>query len=336
LRSVAVSAKRNHYLPQFYLEYFILPGEKCIWVYDKSGGEPRCQQPINTGVEGHLYSIINEQGEKDDSIETQFLAPLDGRVKPVLDRWGLPGAQLTSEDVPLVAEFMASLCTRVPRQIEMIREFGKVLAIKRSHDLAGEPDRLMAYLQRYQEENPGDKLPDVEEFRKLLEDPEEHFKISTNKRIAMAVSILSTHMEFEEFLTMNWLLVRVPGSVEFVTADAPVVSFVPDGQGRAMFGGGLRLPGVEVSFPLNPSTCIFLHRHGPEFGLLPNEHFLREMNKRMVYNAERFVVSRTRSPEIVNAVKRFSYTRQHPKLDRNELFPYIEQKMRELTGGCDE
>lgn len=327
-----MSAKRHHYLPQFYLEYFLSPGEKSVWVYDKDGGEPRFQQPVNTGVEGHLYSILNEHGEKDDFIETQYHAPLDGRVKPILDRWGIPGGRITLEDIPLVAEFMASLHTRAPREIERIREFGKLFTIKLLHDDARDPEQLKVLMQRYQEENPGDKLPTFEEFRKLLEDTEEHCKISMNKRIAMVMSILSTHTAFEEFLTMNWLLVHVP-SLELVTADAPVVSFVSDGHGRAMFGGGLRLSGIEVFFPLNPSTCLFLHRRGTDFGIVPNEHFVREMNNRTVYNAERFVVSRSRSLEIVNTVRRFSYTREHPKLDRNGVFQYIEQKLREHGDG---
>jgi hypothetical protein len=311
--------KRHHYLPEFYLKYFILPGEKYIWVYDKDGGEPRYQQPVNTGVEGHLYSIINEDGKKDDFIETQFLGPLDGAVKPVLDRWGLAGAKLTAEDIPLVAEFLASLWGRVPRQIEQIREYGEILAIKNARDLAKDPDRLTAYMQRYQQENPNTEVPNLQEFRSLLQDLEKHFTLSMNKKSAMLLSLLSTWTAYEQFLTMTWLLLRVPTSVELATGDAPVVSFFSKGQGLAMFGGGLGLPGAEVFFPLNPSTCLFLHRHKPDVVILANEAFTREMNNRMVQNAERFIISRRQSPQIENAVKKFSYTRQQPKLNKAEI-----------------
>jgi len=310
--------KRHHYLPEFYLKYFILPGEKGIWVYDKDGGEPRYQQPVNTGVEGHLYSIINEDGEKDDFIETQFLGPLDGAVKPVLDRWGLPDAEITVEDIPLVGEFMASLWGRAPRQIEQIREYGKILAVKNARDLAKDLDRLTVHMQRYQRENPNEPLTDFKEFQSLLEDVEKHFELSMNKRSAMLLSMLSTWTAYEQFLTMTWLLIHIPASVELATADAPVVSFVSRGQ-RAMFGGGLSLPGVEISFPLNPSTCLLLHRHKPGLEILPNEVFAREMNNRMVRNAERFVISRRQSPQIENAVKTFSYTRQQPKLNKAHI-----------------
>jgi hypothetical protein len=129
---------------------------------------------------------------------------------------------------------------------------------------------------------------------------------------------------------MTWHLQRVPASVELATADAPVVSIVRDGQSRVLFSGGLSFPGVEVSFPINPSTCIFLHRHGPDFEVPPSETFTRAMNTRMVRNAERFVISRQRAPQIENAVKRFSYTRQSPKLNKAEvlkLFQLIGNKL---------
>ncbi len=63
----------------------------------------------------------------------------------------------------------------------------------------------------------------------------------------MLLSMLSTWTTYEQFLTMTWLLMHIPASVKLATADAPVVSFVSKGQ-RAIFGGGLSLPGVEVFF----------------------------------------------------------------------------------------
>src|SRR5262249_18275550 len=118
---------------------------------------------------------------------------------------------------------------------------------------------------------------------------------------------------------MTWHLMHVPPSIELVTSDAPVVSFFREGPGQVLFGGALGLPRVEVSFPLNPSTCLLLHRHEPDVEILANEAFAREMNNRMVRNAERFIISQRQSPQIENAVKKFSYTRRQPKLDKAEI-----------------
>jgi hypothetical protein len=329
-----VIAKRNHYLPQFYLEYFIPASRPAhFWVYDKEGGNPRPQTPINTGVEGHLYTVLNEDGAKDDFIETQVLSPLDGVAKSILDRWADPQSRIQEEEIPVIAEFLAFFDTRVPRNIEMVREMGKLLALKHSKDLSADPDRLMRYIERYKSENPDEKVPGLDEVREWFRNPETRFKFSTNRTVAMVLSFLSSQTIFEELITMNWQLFRIPEGSELVTCDSPLVSFVRDGKGRAMFGAGFGLQGIEVSFPITPSACLFLDH--PEDGLeiTPNEHFVREMNKRTVYMAERFVVSRSRSEEVADLVQRFSLTRKQPKLDQFDLFKYLEQNLRELVRG---
>jgi len=79
-------AKRNHFVPGFYLEYFTAKDKgDVVWVYDKEGGAPRPQKPVDTGVEKYLYTIKQKAGEKDDSLEKWF-AGLDGKTKPILDR----------------------------------------------------------------------------------------------------------------------------------------------------------------------------------------------------------------------------------------------------------
>ncbi len=61
-----MTAKRQHYNPQFYLRYFLPAGEKTFWVYDKEGGEPRRQAPLNTGIIGNFYTAETPTGERVD------------------------------------------------------------------------------------------------------------------------------------------------------------------------------------------------------------------------------------------------------------------------------
>ncbi len=121
--------KRNHYLPQFYLARFMpSDGTSHFWVYDKKGGKPRRQTPINTGVEGHLYTVINKEGARDDSIETDFLAPIDGDVSPIIDKWATSGS-IDPDDIPTMAAFLAVMHWRVPRNIEVMREYQEKYAL---------------------------------------------------------------------------------------------------------------------------------------------------------------------------------------------------------------
>ena len=140
-----MTAKRNHYLPQFYLEKFIPKSSKTFWVYDKKTGESRPQTPINTGVEGHLYTVLNAKGEVDDSIETGILSPIDGEVKPIFDRWCSSPEEIRQTDIPTVAAFLAVFHMRVPRQIDVIQEYQRNRAIYFMKKIAADAVKLKEY-----------------------------------------------------------------------------------------------------------------------------------------------------------------------------------------------
>lgn len=61
--------KRQHYLPKFYLEGFCKDGK--LAVYDRESDEVRVQQPLNTGVIGHLYTFEDSEGRKRLELETK-------------------------------------------------------------------------------------------------------------------------------------------------------------------------------------------------------------------------------------------------------------------------
>jgi hypothetical protein len=74
-------AKRHHYVPQFYLQYFEPAGQRALWVYDKEGGEARPQILKDAAVEFGFYAIENPL---DDSLE-QSLQKIEDAAKPILD-----------------------------------------------------------------------------------------------------------------------------------------------------------------------------------------------------------------------------------------------------------
>src|SRR5260221_12896442 len=81
-------SERNHYVPQFYLEYFCKPtatGKHGFWVYYKNRPEPVFQTPINTTVELNLYTTKGPTGEKTDAVEKMVMTPIESAVKPIFD-----------------------------------------------------------------------------------------------------------------------------------------------------------------------------------------------------------------------------------------------------------
>lgn len=182
-----MGAKRHHYLPRFYLEYFLLEGgATTFWVYDKEGGEPRQQTPVNTCVEGHLYSLRNATGGKDDYLEREILSRLDGRAKPILDRWQDTGGEALHDDVPVIADFAAMLHTRVPRHMSSTEEIAKAVFRSRRRYLLNHPDELAKLVDSFRRDRPGHDALSVDEFRSMLAEFDKRFKL----RLALSTTFL--------------------------------------------------------------------------------------------------------------------------------------------------
>lgn len=80
-RPLLTGPKRQHFLPRFYLDGFAREG--LVAVYDREKNEVRLQQPVNTAVVGHFYTMEDEQGRKRFEIE-QLLSEYEGKAKPVI------------------------------------------------------------------------------------------------------------------------------------------------------------------------------------------------------------------------------------------------------------
>jgi hypothetical protein len=256
------NAKRDHYLPQFYLNYF-LPEDnpENFWVYDKKGGDPICQTPINTGIEGQLYRLEGPRITNPKFIDTIFFQRNESAVKPVIQRLLYPGARLKDTDIPVLADFLALMHVRVPRTQKMVKEVEGVVLTHLLHSTPMNTEKIEEILRECREENGADNLPSsAKEFTDLLEKVEEHYQIELTKQPALLLSIISVTTIIQQLLEMNWCLCRSPRDAFFITCDAPLVIFLLDDEGNASFGQGLEETAVQVTFPLSPTKCLYLRR----------------------------------------------------------------------------
>jgi hypothetical protein len=131
----------------------------------------------------------------------------------------------------------------------------------------------------------------VEEMEKYLSDPEQYFNVSFNRRLAMALSLMNVIVKLEILPTLHWAVCRTHGGTPFVTSDCPVVAFAPVGDGKVVFNAYWYSPGLEVSFPVSPRVCLFMRRRPQQVSRAVSEVFVKEINRRTAYAAERFVYS---------------------------------------------
>ncbi|MCX6911112.1 MAG: DUF4238 domain-containing protein [Verrucomicrobia bacterium] len=314
--------KQNHYVPQFYQNYFC-DTSGCLWVYDKDNPEPKQQHPIVTAVENHLYTINREDGVKDDSLEKEVFTRNEWIAIPVLDRWQQSGTKIQEEEIPQIASFLAFMHTRVPRNLGLMNDLWVALAERDISETASDKEQFNQILKKC---GPGARDLSVEEseqLRQLMLNPKRPVGIKLNRKAALALSLGEATKIYRVLLQMHWSLCEAPTGSSFLTCDSPVVSFAPDKQGRVRFGGNFASPHLEISFPISPSLCLWIRRTEQQARRKCSSVVVNELNRRCACMAERFVYAHVCSKRIISLVKRYSYTRQQSKINRAELPPPV-------------
>lgn len=322
---MVMQPKRHHYVPQFYLEYFAReqPGKSTpgFFVYDKEGAEPRFQTAVNTAVEGYFYSLEQPDGSRDHSVE-KMLADVESATKPILDGWlTTDSRRLDREEVAQVAQFLALLHTRGPRNIDAIREMTVIFAQEQMKDLASHSAELQAMLDEMKAEE-GTEWS-LDEAIEALRTVEERVRLKIVNKYPLVASLQQTDAIVRELRSMYWSFGIVTGDKFYVTGDTPVCVFLPFEGGTASFGGGFGNPRVQVTFPLSPQRCLVLS-HSPDQTPLR----LAEVNRRTAHVAERFIISPVESSQVAALLERTRSTRRLPKMDREEFGQTVREALK--------
>jgi len=317
-------SKRHHYIPQFYQRLFLQSEDARIWVYDKKGGEPRDQYPVNTGVEKDLYTIPAQDGSPSDALETELFAILDGRASPILRRWSEPGTRMQQAEKAEIAVFLAYMHTRVPRNIAFVNELGDVMARELARSLPRRHGDLRAFWDEFRaSRGDPDAHPEFEVMRPYLEDPERYSKITMNPKHALAFSLLATEAFIDSIRGMHWSLCDAASGSFFVTSDVPVVAFAPAPDGTVAMAGNLASPRLEVSFPLTTGTCLLLRRSPAQHRWRCGRELVQELNRRQAFMAARFLFSHLRFNYVQGLCEQFGYTLDLKKVDEEASLPYL-------------
>jgi hypothetical protein len=312
--------KRHHYVPQSYLQRFVDQTDGMLWVFDKKESEARKQKPINTAVEGHYYSVIDDEGCKDPWIETDLTSPVDGIANPILERWAQdPKATITPNEKGEIAYFLGLMYTRVPRTIDTLKEIGvKAILGEMQHIADDETKAKWAYEESFCK-HACDTSISFEKFLELLKNPEQYFEISMKHDFALASSMIFTNIVGDHLLDLEWVLVDAPQNRLFITSDSPVVSCVQYRGDIAHFGVGFGHPNVQVSFPISPSLCLYMDRSRRQPRFRGTGKRIKELNKRTIHIAERFVFSSRRFRKLEQWIEDSSVLFGKSRIDREEV-----------------
>lgn len=317
-------SKRHHYVPQFYLRYFV-DADGLLHVYDKDDRTCRLQTPGNTTVENKFYGYSDGAGNYNDEIE-RSLSELESTAKGVLDRWQHPDARPEPDEITLMSQFLALAHCRVPRTINAAKELMEISGFEIARIAAERRDLVEEFLASQSAK--GRPAIDIDEFLESLENAESRFAVEANPKIALANSLQAAPTVAQLLAEMNWCLCRAPGISKFVTSDSPLCVFSQKSHGRALLGAGFGLPNVEVYFPISRSYCLRLENRQMQRRATISSHFVDEANRRTTANAERYVISNRSTTKIAALTAEFAFTRGRPKLDRKIVADVMGRRLR--------
>jgi Protein of unknown function (DUF4238) len=136
-------------------------------------------------------------------------------------------------------------------------------------------------------------------------------EVTVNEKYALMNTIQAAEKIGSMFVDMDWCLCVVPDETFLLTSDAPVTLFRPHGLST--------IEGAEVTFPLSPSVYIFLNHRRAKGRRRVNDQSVKDVNRRTVYTAERFVISSINTKYARDLVAKFSSTRKTRKINREQL-----------------
>ncbi|WAC08087.1 MAG: DUF4238 domain-containing protein [Thermodesulfobacteriota bacterium] len=254
----------HHYLPQYYLKGFTETPDNMLWAYEKGTGNK-----FNTQIKS-LANITDFYSEETE----QYLAnDIEGPANEVLDK--IRSRHLISEeDKNTFAEYMAVMWKRVPRAKEYLKNMAPRLA-----DEIGK--KLSTDLSYIVEQAP-EKTEFIEKRQKEIDDILAIYATDPPKDIWLGnIPPERTPRIVEAMKAMTWTFWEFDQYPAFLTCDNPVFYFTWMGVGKKE---------SEISFPISSHIVLWATWRAdlPRNFITASSQIVKEMNRRIVHNANRF------------------------------------------------
>jgi hypothetical protein len=307
--------KRQHFLPKFYLEGFAREG--MVAVYDRETNEVRVQQPVNTGVIGHFYTMEDEQGRKRFELE-QLLSEYEGKAKPAVDKLAARGS-LNADERSDLSIFLALGAMRTPDVVDSLKLMNSGLIRKIAERLYSNEQSVFEQL-RGEPENAGKSEEELRTEAKFMAEfiRGGGYEVTTKHQWAVGMAIQMALDIAPVMAGRDWtVLHRAAERKSFITTDAPVLLTTITPRENNFWGVGFANSDALVFFPLTQSCVLALFGSTGELAHRDiHDDRIRQINLAMAAKCRRFVLGRdaTLVRSLAERV-RLSHTEWKPKME---------------------
>lgn len=283
--------KRQHYLPRFYLDGFATDG--LVAVYDREKNEIRSQQPKDTTVIGHFYTVEDAEGRRRFEIEA-LLSEYEGKASPVIKK--LAGKEtITADERSDLAIFMALGAMRTPDIVESLQLMNSDMVMAMAKRIYLNVDRIAADLRKdpvYAGRSDDEVRIEAQAMVDMVQN--DGLTVQTSEKWAVGMAIKMSLAVAPTFAGRDWVIAhRDNDRKSFVTTDAPVVLTTTEPHEPNIYGIGFASADALVAFPLTQSCVLMMHGCGGGFQHIEvNADKIRKANLAMAEQCKRFVVGR--------------------------------------------
>jgi Protein of unknown function (DUF4238) len=278
----------HHYNPQRLLRNFQIPDRQgFIWQHDRRRDCPVCAAISKVAQERNFYDP-----ETEERLNRLVEVPGGDAIDKIFDK-----QPLTSEDQVSLSIHIGTMLRRTPAHRIWAKEASKDM-IPSAMEIVREHGR--AYIRQFAAANQHDD----DWVRTWLEQMERSIEKLNGKPCEEAIEKMNDPFPsitiVNALLSMTWRIVETTGPQLFLTSDNPAVYIRYEGYGL----GGKE---AEIVMPISPSFALHGSRNDchPNFSRVKaHQKIVREINKRIVSQATRFVFTHDKAPWLAKLLAR--------------------------------
>lgn len=286
--------KRQHYLPRFYLDGFAKEG--LVSIFDREKNEIRRQQPKDTTVIGHFYTMEDELGRKRYEIEA-MLSEYEGKASSVIKKLAAK-QEIDPEERTDFAIFLALGAMRTPDMVGSLKSMNSDLITNIAKRMYADVDTVVAELAK-DKDNAGKTPEELQADAQMMVDLAQNdgLTVETNEKWAVATAIKMSLTVAPILAGRDWLVVHSDSDKKsFITTDAPVLLTTVARRENNFWGIGFANNDAMVIFPLTSSCIVILHGNSGNFRHIDcDRDYVRKVNIGLAEHCQRFVIGRDES-----------------------------------------
>jgi len=263
-----------------------------IAVFDRDMNEVRVQNPLNTGVIGHFYTMEDTEGRKRFELE-QLLSEYEDKASPVIRKLTAK-EEINADERTDLAIFVALAAFRTPDLVDSVKAFNSNLIGDMARRMFVDVDEVKAQM-RGKPYAPSTEEELEADARMLVEVAQGgQYEVTTNHAWAVGTAMKMAFNIAPILAGRDWAVVhRDNEKKSFVTTDAPVLLTTVAPRENSFWGIGFGNTDALVLFPLTGSCVLVMYGNtGDLQHRTAGVEQVRRMNLALADRCQRFVIGR--------------------------------------------